>query len=163
MNGRISSVAAGAEVWVTSGSEEKIRRARELGAAGGINYKETDWAATLLREAGEFNIIIDSALGGGFADLVTLAARGARIVFFGGTAGNLPPVNGRPVFWKQISILGTTLGSPRDFEQMLSFIKARQIRPVIDEILPLDQAQEAMERLNSGGSRFGKMVLTICS
>lgn len=157
------AVAAGAEVWVTSGSDDKIKKAIELGATGGVNYKEKDWSEKLSKKAGSFDVIIDSALGDGFADLVTLAASGARIVFFGGTAGNIPAINGRPVFWKQISILGTTMGSPRDFEQMLSFIKNRQIRPIVDEVFPLDQAQEAMMRMNTGGSKFGKMVLTIGS
>lgn len=157
------AVAAGAEVWVTSGSEEKIQKAKELGAAGGGNYKETGWAEKLQHEAGVFDVIIDSALGDGFSDLVALAAAGGRVVFFGGTAGNIPALNGRPVFWKQISILGTTMGSPKDFEQMLSFVKAHQIRPLVEEVFPLDQAQEAMNLMEAGSSKFGKVVLTIGS
>lgn len=157
------ALAAGAEVWVTSGSPEKIEKARELGAKGGVSYQEPGWAEKLQAAAGKFDIIIDSALGEGFADLVTLSARGARIAFFGGTAGNIPPINGRPVFWNQIQILGTTMGSPLDFENMLSFIKTHQIRPVIDEVFALDQVETAMNRMNTGGSKFGKMVLTIDS
>lgn len=155
------ALAAGAEVWVTSGSEEKLEKAITLGAHGGVNYKKEGWAENLQSQAGSFDVIIDSALGEGFADLVSLAGQGGRIVFFGGTAGNIPPLNGRPIFWKQISILGTTMGSPKDFEQMLSFIQTHQIQPVIDGVYPLAQAQQAMERMSQGGSKFGKMVLTI--
>ncbi|SEA65286.1 NADPH:quinone reductase [Arachidicoccus rhizosphaerae] len=157
------ALAAGAEVWVTSGSAEKIQRAVNMGARGGANYKESGWAKALLAEAGSFDVIIDSALGDGFADLVTLAGWGARIAFFGGTAGNIPPLNGRPIFWKQISVLGTTMGSPRDFEAMLSFIQQHQVKPVIDEVFTLQEAGKAMERMSEAGSKFGKMVLTIGS
>ena len=155
------AVAAGAEVWVTSGSEDKIRRAKELGAAGGVNYSKQDWVASLADLAGSFDVIIDSALGDGFKGLISLAGQGARVVFFGGTAGNLPPLNGRPVFWKQINILGTTMGSPRDFEQMLSFIKKHEIIPVIDEVFELADAQKAITKMNPGSTRFGKFVLHI--
>jgi len=157
------AVAAGAQVWVTSGSDDKLEKAVALGASGGVNYKKQGWAEELQNSAGNFDVIIDSALGEGFADLVSLAGPGGRIVFFGGTAGNIPPLNGRPVFWKQISIFGTTMGSPKDFEQMLSFIQDHEIQPVIDEVYPLEQAQQAMERMGQGGSKFGKMVLTIGS
>ena len=157
------AVAAGAEVWVTSSSDTKIDNAKQLGATGGANYKEKGWAEKLLQQAGAFDVIIDSALGDGFADLISVAGQGARVVFFGGTAGNIPAINGRPVFWKQISILGTTMGSPGDFEQMLSFIKTHEIKPVIDEVFDLGQAQKAMNRMNTGGSKFGKVVLNIGS
>lgn len=155
------AISTGAEVWVTSGSAEKLDKAKELGAAGGINYKEPNWAEKLVEQAGHFDVIIDSALGDGFADLVTTAAPGARIVFFGGTDGNIPAINGRPVFWKQISILGTTMGSPKDFEQMLSFIKSHHVVPVIAGSFPLNQAQEAMTHMDQGSTKFGKLVLTI--
>lgn len=157
------ALAVGAEVWVTSGSQDKIQRAVDMGAKGGANYKETGWAEKLLEQAGSFDVIIDSALGEGFEDLVTLAGWGARIAFFGGTAGNIPALNGRPIFWKQISILGTTMGSPRDFEAMLRFIQQYQVRPVIDEVFPLEQAGQALDRMSQPGSKFGKMVLTIGS
>lgn len=154
------AVAAGAEVWVTSGSEEKIAKAMKLGAKGGINYKMENWHELLQTKAGEFDVIIDSALGDGFVQLTSLAARGARIVFFGGTDGNIPAINGRSIFWKQISILGTTLGSEKDFEQMLEFISAKKVNPVIDSVYTLTEVQTAMRAITSG-ERFGKIVLQI--
>lgn len=157
------AIAAGAEVWVTSGSNEKISQAVTLGARGGANYKEADWAEILKEKAGAFEVIIDSALGEGFAELMGLCTEGARVVFFGGTAGNIPPLNGRPIFWKQINILGTTLGSPRDFEKMLSFIKEKQVFPVIDGVFSMDEAEKAIKSMNAGTSKFGKTILKIDS
>lgn len=155
------AVAAGAQVWVTSGSQQKIQRAVELGAKGGVNYKTENWDKDLLQQAGEFDVIIDSALGEGFAKLVDVAARGGRIVFFGGTNGNIPPLNGRAVFWKQISILGSTGGSPKDFAAMLSFVEQKNIHPVIDEIFSLDDAEKAMRMMDHAGNKFGKIVISI--
>src|SRR6185437_7190517 len=77
------AVASGAEVWVTSSSEDKIARAVALGAKGGYLYTQAGWAKTAEKKSGLFNLIVDSAGGPGFDDLITVAAPGARIVFFG--------------------------------------------------------------------------------
>jgi zinc-binding alcohol dehydrogenase/oxidoreductase len=152
------AVAAGCKVFVTSGSGEKIERARQLGALAGVNYKAQDWAEQLSQLVGGFDIIIDSALGEGFAKLPDLCNPGARIVFFGGTAGDMPAINGRKIFWKQLQILGTTMGTSTDFENMLSFMNEHQIVPVVDEVFPLVQANEAVQKLGNS-SQFGKIVL----
>ena len=154
------ALSAGAEVYVTSGSEEKINKAIEMGAKAGVNYKDKDWHEQLKSKAGSFDIIIDSSLGDGFARFVELASPGARIVFYGGTAGNIPALNGRSVFWKQITILGTTCGSPKDFADMLSFVEQHRIHPVIDAVYPFEQAEEAMCEMNAGCRKFGKTVLS---
>jgi zinc-binding alcohol dehydrogenase/oxidoreductase len=153
------AIAAGCQVFVTSGSGEKIDRARQLGASAGVNYKAQDWAQELQHLAGGFDVIIDSALGDGFDKLLDLSNPGARIVFFGGTAGNIPPLNGRKIFWKQLQILGTTMGSPDDFKGMVDLVNEHQIVPVIDEIFPLAQAQKAIDRMGNS-SQFGKLILT---
>lgn len=155
------ALAAGAEVWATSGSDEKLKRAVSLGASGGINYKSENWEKELKSKAGDFNVIIDSALGDGFAKLVTLAARGARIVFFGGTDGNIPALNGRTIFWKQLSILGTTMGSKRDFAQMLDFVSTHKIKPIVDAVFELQNTEEAIRSMDAGSNKFGKIVLRI--
>ncbi|MDE1192207.1 MAG: zinc-binding dehydrogenase [Arachidicoccus sp.] len=155
------AVAAEAEVWITSSSDEKISKAVAAGAKGGVNYRMENWDKKLSDEAGYFDVIIDSALGDGFANLAGLAARGGRIVFFGGTAGNLPPLNGRPIFWKQISILGTTGGSPSDFKNMLAFIEEKNIHPFIDAVFSLDDAEKAIRTMDSSAGKFGKVVLSI--
>ncbi len=152
------AVAAGCQVFVTSGSGEKIEAAKKLGAAAGVNYKAQDWADQLKHFAGGFDVIIDSALGEGFAPLLDLCNPGARIVFFGGTAGNLPALNARIIFWKQISILGTTMGTQEDFIAMLELINQHQIVPVVDEVFALAEAEQAIKKMENS-SQFGKIVL----
>lgn len=154
------AVAAGCQVFVTSGSGDKIERAKHIGATAGVNYKAQDWAQQLQLMAGGFDVIIDSALGNGFDKLLDLANPGGRIVFFGGTAGNLPPLNGRKIFWKQLQILGTTMGSPEDFKGMVDLVNKNQIVPVIDEVFPLASAQKAVDKMEDS-SQFGKLILKI--
>jgi len=152
--------AAGCQVFVTSGSGEKIERARHLGASAGVNYKAQDWAEELKHMAGGFDVIIDSALGKDFNKVVGLCNPGARIVFFGGTAGNIPELDARPLFWKQIQIIGTTMGTAEDFAAMLNLVNEHKIVPVIDEIFPLADTQKAIDKMGSS-SQFGKLVITI--
>ncbi|HVS92789.1 MAG TPA: zinc-binding dehydrogenase [Mucilaginibacter sp.] len=152
------AVAAGCQVFVTSGSGEKIERAKQTGACAGVNYKAQDWAEQLKLMAGGFDVVIDSALGKDFDKLLDLCNPGARIVIFGGTAGNIPPLNGRKIFWKQLQILGTTMGSPADFKAMTDFVNEHKIVPVVDEVFPLAQAQKAIDKM-ANSSQFGKIVL----
>ena len=150
--------AAGCEAYVTSGSAEKINRAKQMGAIAGVNYKDEDWAEQLQKLAGGFDIIIDSALGAGFAKLPGLCNSGARIVTFGATMGNITEINSRTLFWKQIQIIGTTMGTQEDFKAMLDFVNEHQIVPVIDEVFPLTDAAKAVGKMEHS-TQFGKIVL----
>jgi NADPH:quinone reductase-like Zn-dependent oxidoreductase len=152
------AMAAGCKVFVTSGSGEKIERAHRLGAAAGVNYKAQDWAEQLEQLAGGFDVIIDSALGEGFAKLPELCNPGGRIVCFGGTAGNIPPLNGRRIFWRQLQIIGTMMGSPADFKVMVDFVGEHQLIPVIDEVFALADAKKAIDKM-ANSLQFGKLVL----
>lgn len=153
------AVAVGAEVWVSSGSEDKIAKAIALGAKGGINYKQTDWAKQLVATAGNFDVIVDSAGGEGFAALLDVAAPGGRIVTYGGTQGNISTLSPQKIFWKQLSILGSTMGNDSDFSQMIAFVEKYEISPVIDVCFEhLSQMNEAMT-LMAGGQQFGKVVI----
>src|ERR1700761_2072676 len=153
------AVAAGCQVFVTSGSGEKIERARQLGASAGVNYKAQDWAEQLLQLSGGFDVIIDSALGDGFAKLPDLCRPGGRIVIFGGTAGNIPPLNGRKIFWRQLQIIGTMMGSHADFEQMVKFVTEHKVAPVVDEVFGLADAAKAIAKMEHS-TQFGKIVVT---
>ena len=153
-------VAAGADVYVTSGSEAKIQKATELGAKGGANYRDEKWDADLKALAGGFDVIVDSAGGEGFSKLIELAKPGGRIVFFGATAGDPPGLNMRRVFWKQLSLLGTTMGSPNDFKGMLELFETHKIKPVVDSVFDLERADEALDRMASSG-QMGKIVLRV--
>ncbi|MDQ3002795.1 MAG: zinc-binding dehydrogenase [Fibrobacterota bacterium] len=153
-------LAAKAQVFVTSGSEEKLRRAFDLGAAGGVNYKDEKWAETLQEKAGPFDCIIDSAGGPGFPKLCDLSRPGGRLVFFGATVGNPQELPLRKLFWRQLSLLGSTMGSPQEFMEMVRFVEEKQIRPVVDGVYPFEQVDEALRRMDNAG-QFGKLVLKI--
>jgi len=152
------AVAAGCQVFVTSGTGEKIEQARLLGASAGVNYKAQDWAEQLQQLSGGFDVVIDSVLGEGFGKIPDLANPGARIVTFGATMGDTPPLNGRKVYWKQLQIIGTTMGTQEDFKAMSDFVAEHQIVPVIDEVFAMADAKKAIDKMGSS-SQFGKIVL----
>lgn len=153
--------ARGAEVWVTSGSDDKLARAQALGVRGGINYKAENWVKALLQQAGgAFDVIIDSAGGAAFNALLDAAAPGGRIVFYGATLGAIPDLPAAKVFWKQLSILGSTMGSEQDFEDMLQLVAEKGLVPVVDELFDLADGEAALRRLEAG-EQFGKVVLKI--
>jgi len=152
------AVHAGAQVYVTSSTVTKIERAVSLGAKAGVLYTDEDWALQLQEKSGGIDIIIDSALGEGFTHHLDLANPGGRIVFFGGTAGNIPALNARKIFWKQLSLFGTTMGSPADFAHMLAFLNQHQIKPIIDSTYPLEDAEIALRQMDDS-VQFGKIVL----
>lgn len=154
------AVLCGADVWVTSSSEEKIAKAIALGAKGGFHYTRADWAVEATKIAGMFDVIVDSAGGAGFGDLIDLAAPGGRIVFFGGTRGNGPALPLRKIFWRQLSLLGTTMGSPADWSAMLEFVALHRVRPVVSEVFLLARAGEAFALMERGG-QCGKIVVRI--
>lgn len=156
------AVAAGCRVYVTSGSEEKIQKAIKLGAIAGVNYKTEGWAEELQQLAGGFDVMIDSALGEGFTHLIDLCRPGGRIVIFGGTAGNIPPLNGRKIFWRQLQIIGTMMGSPADFNAMVNFTNEHQLVPVVDCVSPLGEGATAIASMEHS-AQFGKIVLTIAA
>ncbi|HEY1847825.1 MAG TPA: zinc-binding dehydrogenase [Opitutaceae bacterium] len=153
------AAAAGNEVWVTSGSDGKIARARELGARGGYRYDQPGWAAEAAKGGG-FDVIIDSAGGAGFGALLDAARPGARIAFYGATRGNVPELVLRKIFWKQLSVLGTTMGSPSDWKAMIAFVAGSRLKPVVSETFALARAEEAFAHMEKGG-QFGKIALTI--
>jgi zinc-binding alcohol dehydrogenase/oxidoreductase len=154
------AVAYQARVYVTSSSTEKLEAAKKLGAVGGFNYKDADWVATAQKEAGGFDIIIDSAGGDQFGKLIELAFPGGRIVNFGRTAGNINAISTRLLYWKQLSIHGTTMGTRDEFLSMIDFLESRNIKPIIDRTFPLTQIHQAFEYMEKG-SQFGKIVIDV--
>ncbi|MDX1477524.1 MAG: zinc-binding dehydrogenase [Saprospiraceae bacterium] len=154
------ALALGMEVWVTSGSDEKIGRAQGIGIAGGVNYRKDDWPDQLKQMAGSFDLVIDSAGGDGFAALVSLVAPGGRLVTYGGSLGKVNKLSPQLIFWRQITIQGSTMGSQSDFRGMLNFVNQHQIRPVVDRVFDLVDGQAAIDYL-ARGEQFGKVVLNI--
>lgn len=154
------AAAAGAIPFVTSSSPEKLTLAAALGARHGALYTMGGWARDFAEHYGPFDVIIDSAGGPGFGDLVDLCAPGGRLVFFGATRGNPPEIPMRKLFWRQINLLGSTMGSPADFKGMTEYVSAKAIHPVVSQIFPLDAVSEAFALMESGG-QFGKIVITV--
>lgn len=150
----------GARVIVTSGSDAKLARARQLGAAGGVNYRADGWgkAVQALCDGGP-DLVVDSAGREVFSTLVDIVKPGGRIVTFGATTGSPSSIEVRRVFWKQISILGTTMGTPREFREMLKLFDAG-VKPVVDRVFPLAEASAAHRRMDEA-NQFGKIVLEI--
>jgi zinc-binding alcohol dehydrogenase/oxidoreductase len=155
------ALAAGAEVYVTSSSAEKIEKAVALGAKAGFIYKEDDWVQQAKKlSAGGFDVILDSASGRTFYQLLDAARPGGRIVFWGGADTPIGNILQQRIFWKNLSLLGTTMGTQKDFAAMLECVEKFNIKPIVDRVYPsLDQAQEAITYM-ALGRQFGKIVLT---
>jgi len=150
---------AGARVLVTSSSDEKIERAKELGAEGGVNYATTqDWPAAV-QELGPVDLALDS-VGSTWQQCLDAVRPGGRVVVFGGTGGTEVTLQVRPFYFRQQSLHGTQLGSPRDFEGLLRMLAEARWRPVLDSVRPLAEAEAALDRMESG-QHFGKLVLSI--
>ncbi|MDA8194959.1 MAG: zinc-binding dehydrogenase [Thermaerobacter sp.] len=154
------AVAAGARVFVTSGHDAKLAKAAALGAAGGVNYHTPGWVKELKKISGGADLGVDSIGGNTFNDLILLANPGSRIVVFGATAGPIPELVMPRLFFKQLDVRGTTMGSLEDFRAMLAFATQHHIRPVLDRQYALDQISTAHRALESG-VQFGKITLTI--
>jgi zinc-binding alcohol dehydrogenase/oxidoreductase len=154
------AVAYGVRVSVSSSNEEKLNKAKALGAINLYNYKDPEWVIRAQKESGGFDAIIDSAGGTDFNKLVELCVPGGRIVNFGRTAGSEVSFDLRKLFYKQISLFGTTMGTRDEFLSLLEFVEGRKMKPVIDTVYSLHQVAEAFDRMNEG-SQFGKIVLKI--
>ena len=154
------ALAAGADVYVTSSSEEKIGKALALGAKGGGNYKDPDSLKGLQKQAGGFDVVIDSAGGDGFNQLLKMCNKGARVGVYGGTAGSWNNVSVPNIFFKQLSIFGSTMGSDAEFGQMLDFVSTHRIVPVVDSVFDLKDGNQAIQMMKNS-LQFGKIVLRI--
>ncbi|KAJ5627114.1 hypothetical protein N7528_004541 [Penicillium herquei] len=160
------AVARGALVFVTSSSEEKIQKAVELGASGGVNYKEEGWEKKLLTmlPAGKknFDAIIDGAGGDSIEKGVKLLKAGGVISIYGMTVSPKMPFLMQAVL-KNIDVRGSTMGSRKEFQEMVEYVRAKNIHPVvsrtlqteIDDLAGLDGLFEDMKQ----GKQFGKLVI----
>jgi zinc-binding alcohol dehydrogenase/oxidoreductase len=149
----------GARVLVTSSSDEKIERARELGADAGVNYASTaDWPAAV-KELGGADLVLDAIGTTWQQSLDCLRGRGGRLVVFGGTGGTDVALQVRSLYFAQQSVIGTMMGGPDDFVGLLRMVEQGTWRPVIDSVRPLSAAAAAAARMSTG-AQFGKLVLT---
>jgi zinc-binding alcohol dehydrogenase/oxidoreductase len=151
--------ALGAQVAVTSSSDEKLERARELGADATVNH-ETEDVVAVVKEVteGGAHVIVDDVGEATWKRTLESARTEGRIVVCGATTGPNPPAALHRVWWKQLSILGSSMGTPEDFQAVWDLIDAGKMRPVVDRTFPLADARAAHERLEAGG-QLGKIVL----
>lgn len=154
------ALALGCNVYVTSGSDEKIAKAVAMGVKGGVNYKKENWHKELLQMSGGFDAIVDSACGDEFAKLVDLCKPAGRIAFYGATLGAFNSGVPAKIFWKQLTICGSTMGNNEEFAAMLKLVNDQKIVPVVDSVFSLADAQTAIEKM-SRGEQFGKIVLKV--
>lgn len=155
------AVHVGARTIVTSGSDAKLARAKELGADVTLNYKtDPDWhkAARKAAGGGGPSLIVDSSGGETLARCLDIARVGARVVIYGGTQGDAT-IRPFSIFWKHLDVLGTSMGSPADFAAMLALFEGG-LRPAVDRVYPMAEAAQAGRRVLDG-EQFGKVVLAI--
>ncbi|SHN26827.1 NADPH:quinone reductase [Cyclobacterium lianum] len=153
------ALRSGAVVSVSSGEQWKLDKALEMGVAAGYNYR-SDWVGQAKAEMGGFDLIVDSAMGDTLNGLIDLANPGGRIVVYGATLGNPKQIDARKIFWKQLAIQGSTMGSDSDFEEMLKWVSRHKISPQVDEVFPMNSAVAAFDKMKNS-KQLGKLVLKI--
>ncbi|HTN69711.1 MAG TPA: zinc-binding dehydrogenase [Methylomirabilota bacterium] len=154
------AVRLGAQTLVTSGDDDKLARAKQLGAAHCINDKTSDFAKEVRQVTAKrgVDVVVDCVGGEGWAKSLASLAKGGRLVTCGAMAGANPPTDVRRIFWNDLKIFGSSLGNREELRQVLSFIETSRAKPTIDQVFPLRDAATAQQRMESG-EHFGKIVL----
>jgi NADPH:quinone reductase-like Zn-dependent oxidoreductase len=154
--------ALGARVLVTSSSDEKLARARELGADATVNHSTGDVVAAV-REATDgrgADVVIEHVGEATWKTSLQVAATGGRIAVCGATSGPNPPANLHRIWWKQLTVVGSTMGTQEDFRAVYDLVATGRAKPVVDRVFPLAEAASAHEHLEAG-HQLGKVVLRI--
>ena len=154
--------ALGARTIVTSSSPQKLERARELGADAAVNHADDD-VVQAVKDATDgrgADIVVETVGEATWERSLAAAAQEGRVTVCGATSGHSPPARLYRLWWKQLSVLGSTMGMPADFEGAYELIRSGKARIHVDSTYGLAEAAEAHERLESG-AQFGKVVLTI--
>ncbi len=154
---------SGAEVIVTSSSDEKLAKAKKLGADHTINYKAAGDVAKAVRDITNghgVDIAFDTVGADTWETDFAAVKKGGRIVLCGVTSGAKTETNLQSLYWRQVTVLGSTMGSSGDFRRMLKTVTVAKLKPVVDSVHPLNNIQKAMGRMENG-EQFGKIVLKI--
>ena len=154
--------ALGAKALVTSSSDEKLARARELGADAAVNHATGEVREAVKEATGGkgVEVVLEHVGEATWATSLAAARSGGRIAVCGATTGPNPPANLHRLWWKQLTVYGSTMGTKEDFEGAYELVASGRARPVIDSVYPLAEARAAHERMEAG-EQFGKIVLTI--
>lgn len=149
-------------LFVTSSSQHKIDRALATGADAGVNYREEDVGKAVRRLTAKrgVDLVADSAGGPSLEGSLRALAPGGRVVVAGATAGGRSEINVSRLFWNQLQIIGSTMGSNNDVANMLRMVAGTKLRPIIDRTYALADGVAALEYL-AAGEQFGKIVIEI--
>lgn len=152
----------GARVWVVSSSDEKLRRAAELGADVLLNRNTVDVPKAIREQTGKrgMDVVIDSVGEATWKQSLLALGRRGRLVTCGGTSGPMVETDVRRLFWNQWSLLGSTMGNEVEFAAIVAELHAGRLRPVVDSVFPLEEGRKAFERLERG-DQFGKVVVRV--
>jgi NADPH:quinone reductase-like Zn-dependent oxidoreductase len=154
--------ALGARVIVTSSSDEKLARALELGADAGVNHANADVVAAVREATGGrgADVVVEHVGEATWKTSLQVAATGGRIAICGATSGPNPPANLHRIWWKQLTVVGSTMGTQADFRAVYDLVARGSAKPVVDRVFPLEEAAAAHEHLEAG-RQLGKVVLAI--
>lgn len=152
--------ALGANIFVTSSKEEKIDTAVTGGAMAGVNYKDEDWPEQLKTLSGGIDLVLDSSPAANLDRYLKFMNYGGKIIYYGSTGAPKTTLSISKFFLRHIQFIGSTMGSPKDFKEMLEFVDEHQVRTKIDSVYPLDKAVEAFKAL-SKGEQIGKIVISM--
>lgn len=154
--------ALGAHVIATSSSDEKLARARELGAEAVVNHADGDVAGEVKRATGGrgVDVVVEHVGEATWKTSLSVAAHAGRIAVCGATSGPNPPAGLNRIWWKHLSILGSTMATRDDFAGLLELMSSKEIHPIVDRTFALSEAAEAHRYLEEG-RQLGKLVLTI--
>ena len=154
--------ALGAKALVTSSSDAKLEKARELGADATVNHAEADVVEAVKEATGGagVDVVLEHVGEATWQRSLQAARAGGRIAVCGATTGPNPPAALHRIWWKQLTIYGSTVGTKEDFEGVYALIASGRARPVVDAVLPLEEARAGHERLEAG-EQFGKIVFTV--
>ena len=154
--------ALGARALVTSSSDDKLERARELGGDATVNHATGDVAAAVKEATGGkgVDVVLEHVGEATWQTSLQSARAGGRIVVCGATTGPNPPAALHRIWWKQLTIYGSTMGTKADFEGAYELVKSGRAKPVVDSVFPLAEARAAHERMEAA-EQFGKIVLTV--
>lgn len=152
--------ASGANVYITSGSDEKIEKALKMGAKGAYNYKRQSTYPDLWKTRGGFDLIVDSAGGDQINNYIKMLRPHGRIVFYGATNGLASKIDLYRMFWHQLTLQGSTMGNDQEFKEMIGFVSQHKIRPVVDSIRPFSRIAESFADITRP-NKVGKIVFQV--
>ncbi|KAJ3211948.1 hypothetical protein HDU67_004166 [Dinochytrium kinnereticum] len=157
------AIASGSKAIVTSSDPAKILKAVEMGAVGGVDYRDEAWIKRVEEILGgkeKVDVVVDGAGGMGFAGFLRVLKAGGIISSYGATSGSKTELVLPNLFLKHIDIRGCTMGNEREFADMISFVEEKKIRPIVSGVYELEEYEHAFETMRTS-KQFGKLVLRI--